>query len=1052
MKASTNVILYRLAAAFAIVLLALAALPVSPAHAAACTFTSKTNPAGNWSNPASWNASPGGCGSYPGSGFVGDTVVITQGDIITLDVSPINPIASLSFTYGANQTTTLSFNAGRTLNVSGDVTIPRAQSGHVSTLAVGAGTLNIGGNVIFNNSGVTARHKLTISTGAVNVSGAVTEAPVGNESPTISFSGAGFLRVGGALWETGGGTLNIVNGSTVAYNGAGNQIVMPVNYSNLNLSGSGEKTMPVGVTVGGLLNLAPAGSSAKANLLSGFINVGSLKLGGVSRNSGTWGSTASGATYKTDVYFALTAGQLNVLTDTRLTPTVTAWPTASGITYGQMLSSSTLTGGSASVPGSFAFLNPSLKPNAGTYSASVVFNPTNSTTYKSVTGSVNVAVAKATASVAVTPYNVTYDGAPHTSTGTALGVNGEDLSAGLNLSGTTHTDAGTYHGDVWTFTPTNANYKASNGLVSNTITRRNLTISSATGVDKAYDGSTSATVTFTTDALPGDTVTPNYTANFDDKNVGSNKPVTVSILSLGGPDGANYNLLTTSANTTASITQLNITVTANDKTKFVGTTDPSLTYSVLPALPVGDALTGALTRAAGEAEGSYPIQQGTLAADSNFNMTFVDGSLTIVPLVDSSLSVYINNNFQEGYSVPPGTSNRDSYLSVNAGPAQLLSTNGVPIMGAERVIYKVSNVNTSFAEMMGLPDDLLDSTYWLPWYNNVALDTQLRFANVSGTTATVRLYIGGVEKTTGCTAPGSPYTLAAGQSLRVSCTGIDNGPVKIVSDVKIVAAERIIYKVNGKNTSFTEMMALPNSQLDTTYWLPWYNNVDLDTQLRFANVSNSPATVRIFINNVEMTTGCTAPSSPYTLAPGQSIRVNCTGINNGPVKIVSTQPIVAAERLIYKVNGVNTSFSEMMAMPEKQLDTTYWLPWYNNVDLDTQLRFANVGNAQATVHVYIGANEATALAGCTAPGSPYMLNPGESVRVRCTGMNGGPVKIVSDQPIVAAERIIYKVSNVNTSFTEMMALPNDLLDTAFWLPWYNNVDLDTQLRFGVPQY
>jgi hypothetical protein len=29
------------------------------------------------------------------------------------------------------------------------------------------------------------------------------------------------------------------------------------------------------------------------------------------------------------------------------------------------------------------------------------------------------------------------------------------------------------------------------------------------------------------------------------------------------------------------------------------------------------------------------------------------------------------------------------------------------------------------------------------------------------------------------------------------------------------------------------MMALPNSQLNATYWLPWYNNVDLDTQLRF---------------------------------------------------------------------------------------------------------------------------------------------------------------------------------------------------------------------------
>ena len=35
--------------------------------------------------------------------------------------------------------------------------------------------------------------------------------------------------------------------------------------------------------------------------------------------------------------------------------------------------------------------------------------------------------------------------------------------------------------------------------------------------------------------------------------------------------------------------------------------------------------------------------------------------------------------------------------------------------------------------------------------------------------------------------------------------------------------------------------------------------------------------------------------------------------------------------MIYKVNNVNTSFSEMMALPESQLDTTYWLPWYNNV-------------------------------------------------------------------------------------------------------------------------
>ena len=53
------------------------------------------------------------------------------------------------------------------------------------------------------------------------------------------------------------------------------------------------------------------------------------------------------------------------------------------------------------------------------------------------------------------------------------------------------------------------------------------------------------------------------------------------------------------------------------------------------------------------------------------------------------------------------------------------------------------------------------------------------------------------------------------------------------------------------------MMGLPDSQLNTTYWMPWYNNVDLDTQMRFGNVSNSPATVHVFIGGQEKTNGCT---------------------------------------------------------------------------------------------------------------------------------------------------------------------------------------------------
>jgi hypothetical protein len=400
------------------------------------------------------------------------------------------------------------------------------------------------------------------------------------------------------------------------------------------------------------------------------------------------------------------------------------------------------------------------------------------------------------------------------------------------------------------------------------------------------------------------------------------------------------------------------------------------------------------------------------------------------------IDVSVGGIQQGRFGLPVGASTRSHFAGVSNGPVKIASNNGVSLIAAERVVYKVNGIFTSFSEMMGLPDHQLDTVYWLPWYNNAyaELDTQLRFANGSGSPATVHVYIGGQEM------QGSPFTLLAGESIRQSFTDINNGPVMIESDIPIVAAERVIYASNGINTSFSEMMALPNSQLDTVYWLPWYNNVELDTQLRFANVSDTPAAVHVYIGGAEMV------GSPFTLEPGASTRQNFAGTNNGPVKIESNVPIVAAERVIYEVDGVNTSFTEMMALPNSQLDTVYWLPWYNNAhaELDTQLRFANVSSTSATVHVYIG--------GVEMMGSPFTLKPDESTRRSFAGVNNGPVQIVSNARIVVAERVVHKINNIRVSFSEMIGLPNSQLDTVYWLPWYNNAsaELDTQLRFGVP--
>lgn len=94
-------------------------------------------------------------------------------------------------------------------------------------------------------------------------------------------------------------------------------------------------------------------------------------------------------------------------------------------------------------------------------------------------------IAKANPTINVTGYSVTYDGNPHTATGSAKGVFNENL-VGLDLTGTTHTNAGSYT-DPWTFTDVTGNYNNANSTVSDSIAKANPTIS-VTPYSVTYDG------------------------------------------------------------------------------------------------------------------------------------------------------------------------------------------------------------------------------------------------------------------------------------------------------------------------------------------------------------------------------------------------------------------------------------------------------------------------------------------------------------------------------------------------------------------------------------
>src|SRR5262249_21195566 len=94
-------------------------------------------------------------------------------------------------------------------------------------------------------------------------------------------------------------------------------------------------------------------------------------------------------------------------------------------------------------------------------------------------------IHKADAVIDVSPYDLTYDGDAHSASGTATGVGGVDLSALLDLSGTTHTDAGFYT-DGWSFAG-NANYNPASGTIQDVIHKADAVID-VSPYDLTYDG------------------------------------------------------------------------------------------------------------------------------------------------------------------------------------------------------------------------------------------------------------------------------------------------------------------------------------------------------------------------------------------------------------------------------------------------------------------------------------------------------------------------------------------------------------------------------------
>jgi hypothetical protein len=339
-----------------------------------------------------------------------------------------------------------------------------------------------------------------------------------------------------------------------------------------------------------------------------------------------------------------------------LAPAFTLNPTSETGVYGTAITGYTITqtGGNSTVYPTSYSISPVI-PNGFSFSTTTgllsgtptgtqspivyIVTGTNISGTGSATFTLDVIKANQTISFAAISDTKTYGDAAFELSATAtsnLPVSFASATLGTCLvSGSTVTIAGAGTCSVTASQAGNENYNAATDVVrSFTIDKATLIITPDSDQGKVYDGTSAATLTYTTSGLvSGDAIT----GDLDQSgfNVGS------YAIGIGTIDaGVNYTVVLVPVDFT--VTAKAITITADDAFKTFGQADPAVfTYTVPSGALLGsDALTGTLSRAPGESVGTYPIS-GVLS-NPNYTVTVTPSTFTIIAVKQARVSLSWN--------------------------------------------------------------------------------------------------------------------------------------------------------------------------------------------------------------------------------------------------------------------------------------------------------------------------------------------------------------------------------------------------------------------------
>jgi hypothetical protein len=331
------------------------------------------------------------------------------------------------------------------------------------------------------------------------------------------------------------------------------------------------------------------------------------------------------------------------------------------------------------------------------------------------------------------------------------------------------------------------------------------------------------------------------------------------------------------------------------------------------------------------------------------------------------------------FTLAPGA---ESYVAFSpgtiGGPVLVTTMSGPSVLASQRVQYY-----QTFNEVWAMTPAQAATTSYINWFDRATpgmTTDNIHIVNPGTAAANVTVTLPGA----------SPLSLTVGAGAEGYTSfpaGSIGGPVTITSNVPVLSSARVQYY-----QSFNEVVGRSAAQAAAASFFNWFDKATpgmYTDNIHVLNTSGGTASVQITMPG-------TTPLN-LSLAPGaQGYASFPQGSIGGPVTVNSNVAVLATQRVQYY-----STFNEVPSESTAQAQTTSHLMWFDK---------ATPGMFTDNIHV-LNRSASTATVQITMPGvNPLNLSVAPYAEVYASfpsGSIGGPVTVISNVPVIAAQRVQY---------------------------------------------